>query len=527
MIKDFLEFDDEATLNSDFCIVGAGAAGITIAREFLGTGHTVVLLESGGLYTDTETHKLYESEVIGLPHTGVHVGRARVFGGTTTLWGGQALRFSAFDLQERGWVPFSGWPLSRQDLDPYYERADRVLQLGRRMSYNDLCASFAIEPAAFDSNRLYVQCSQWSPQPNFGTAYRHELKQARNISVLLHANVTGIITNQNASAVESLEFRTLTGKKGIAKARFYIICCGGIETARLLLASDRIERRGVGNRRDLVGRYFQEHIHIRCGDLLATNRERLQNTFESFFRRRLKYAPLITLSERVQTEKHLLSILGTVSFEPAADSSISALKTLFRAVIGKSYPKPAELKHLLPKLVADPRELTALAYRFYVQKRARTPKRGPIFIGAQCEMAPNPSSRIMLGDSRDSLGMRRVKVDWRLGEMERRTISEFIVTIATEFERLGFGRFDRHQIAALDDPVGWVEMAHDSAHHMGTTRMHETAELGVVDPNCQVHGIANLYIGSSAVFPTSACSNPTLTILALCLRTADRLKRIS
>lgn len=526
MIEDFSTFDDGANIAADVCIVGAGAAGITIAREFLGAPQTVVILESGGLYPEPETNALYQSEIVGLSHAGIHAGRARVFGGTTTLWGGQALRFSAFDLRKRAWVPFSGWPLSIEDLDPYYEHADRVLHLGPRISYRDLCASFGIAPPSFDPAKLKMQCSQWSPQPNFGAAYRRELKQVGNISVILHANVTEIITNQTATAVQEIEFRTLAGKKGTAKARFYIICCGGIETARLLLASDRIEPNGVGNSRDLVGRYFQEHVHIRCADFLPTNRKPLQDLFESFFRGRLKYAPLITLAAQAQEERQLLSVLGTVGFEPAPDSCISAAKTLFRAAIGKSPPQIAELKRLTANVFANPDELIALAYRLCVKKRAGTPKCGPVYIGAQCETAPNPDSRVMLGDSRDRLGMRRVKLDWRLGEMERRTIFEFVTTLATEFERLGLGHVDRAHFAALADPLSWLAMAHDSAHHMGTARMHETADLGVVDPNCRVHGIANLYLGSSAVFPTGACSNPTLTILALCLRLSDHLKKL-
>ncbi len=526
MIEDFDNFEDGTCITGDFCIVGAGAAGITIAREFLGTHYRIAVLESGGLDGDTETQKLYQGEIVGLPHTGIHAGRVRVFGGTTTLWGGQALRFSDFDLQKRDWVPFSGWPLSRAYLDLYYERADRILQLGARIPYEKLCTAFGVEPPAFDPAKLCMQCSQWSPRPNFGTMYRRELKRADNVSVLLHANATGIVTNETATEVSSIEFSTLGGKKGVAKARFYVICCGGIETARLLLASNRIDRRGVGNQHDLVGRYFQEHIHVRCGNLLATNRKDLQSRFESFFQGRLKHAPLITLSEQVQREKRLLSILGTVGFEPAPDSCITAIKTLFRAAIGKSYPGAGDLKRLIGNVLADPGELASLAYRLYAKKRAGTPNRGPIYFGAQCEMAPNPESRVMLSDSRDSLGMRRVKLDWRLGEMERRTISEFILTLAHEFERLKLGSFDLTQVTFLDDPIRWVEMAHDSAHHMGTTRMHETPQLGVVDANCRVHGIANLYVGSSAVFPTGSCSNPTLTILALCMRIADQLKQL-
>lgn len=524
MIADFTNFEEGACVASDVCIIGAGAAGIALAREFIGTHCTVTVLESGGLHHEEESQKLYESEIVGLPHTGIHAGRTRVFGGTTTLWGGQALRFSEFDLEQRSWVPFSGWPICRKELDPYYDRAERVLQLGARVNYDDICSSFDIVPPAFNPQKLHMEFSQWSPRPNFGTTYRHDLKRARNISVLLHANVTAIVTNGTANTVDSIEFSTLAGKKGTAKARVFVICCGGIETARLLLASDRIQPHGVGNTHDVVGRYFQEHIHIGFGALLTPNRRRLQNLYESFFVRGLKYAPLITLTDRIQAEKQLLSIHGAACFEPSPDSCIVAMKTLFRAAIGKTYPNASELRRLLRNILADPGELFGLLHRRYLQKRAGTPKHGPIFLSAQSEMAPNPRSRVMLSDTRDQLGMPRVRLDSRLGELERRTISEFAIIMISEFERLGFGTFDRRQLMALQDSAEWLHAAHDSAHHMGATRMHEDPRFGVVDSNCRVHGIANLYIGSSGVFPTSARSNPTLTILALCLRIADRLK---
>ena len=234
------------------------------------------------------------------------------------------------------------------------------------------------------------------------------------------------------------------------------------------------------------------------------------------------------MTERAQAEKHLLSIHGIVAFEPAPDSGIAAAKKLFRAAIGGSFSNVPELRQLIGRSLASPGDLLHLAYRLRVQKRAATPEaREPILFGAQCEMAPNSESRVLLSDSRDRLGMPKVKLDWRLGELERRTLFEFIKTLASEFERLGLGSFDLRQSAALENPEAWVERAHDSAHHMGTTRMHSDPRFGVVDPQCRVHGIENLYIGSSSVFPTSARSKPTLTILALCLRIADRLKQLS
>jgi choline dehydrogenase-like flavoprotein len=526
MIRDFADFDDGAALAADICIVGGGAAGITIAREFIGTRFSVLLLESGGLEAEEETQKLYDSEVVGLPHTSVHEGRVRVFGGTTTLWGGQTLRLDAFDLQKRSWVPFSGWPISREDLEHFYDRADQVLQIGPRIPYKDICAAFGLDAPEFDSAQLYMECSQWSPKPNFGTTYRRELRNASNISVLLHANVTSIVTNDSAAAVQKIEFRTLFGKQGMAEAHVYVICCGGIETARLLLASDRAEPKGLGNKHDLVGRFFQEHIHIRFGDLLTNGRKRLQDYFESFYRNGLKYFPVIALSQQMQTEKNLLSVHGSAMFDDTPNSGIAALKQLFRMVSRGTKVGPGELRRFLRDALTSPADVWRLGYRFYIKERSGTPRHGPIYVGAQAEVAPNPDSRITMSDTRDRLGMRRVRLDWRIGELERRTLYEYIRTFASEFQRLGLGTFDLSQAASLDDSTAWVRMPHDSAHHMGTTRMHESPQLGVVDPNCRVHGVNNLYIGSSAVFPTCARSNPTLTIIALCLRIADRLKGV-
>ena len=525
MIEDFQHYSDGSEIAADICIIGAGAAGITIAREFLGTGRKVLLLEGGGLDPEPDSQQLYESEVTGLPHTGVHDGRARIFGGTTTLWGGQALRFDPFDFQERRWVPYSGWPISRETLDPFYDRAERVMHIEPRISYQSLCSSFGISAPDLDADKLYMECSRWSPKPNFGQTYRAEIKAASNITALLHANVTSIVSNSAASTVERVEFATLAGKKGTVRARNYVICCGGIETARVMLASNRVQPHGIGNQNDLVGRCFQEHVHFNFGRLSTGQRKQLQELFESFFVHGLKHAPLVTLTQRMQEEKQLLSVHGMVVFEPSPDSGIAAMKKLFRAAIGRSFSNGPELRRLLGKSLANPGQVLRLAYRLKVQKRAATPQDGPILFGAQCEMAPNPDSRVSLADSRDALGMPRLKLDWRLGDLERRTLMEFIRALAAEFARLGLGSFDLQQAADLEDPTAWIERAHDSAHHMGTARMHEDPRFGVVDSQCRVHGVDNLYVGSSAVFPTSARSNPTLTILALCLRLADRLKQ--
>jgi choline dehydrogenase-like flavoprotein len=525
MIEDFNAFPDGVSITADVCIIGAGAGGIALAKELQSTHFRVVVLESGGLDNEAPVQKLNESEVVGLPHAGIEKGRIRAFGGTTTAWGGQTMRLGAFDLQARHWVPNSGWPITLQEIEPFYERAERALQLGPNIPYERLCTRCGIEPPLFDPAKLRMDCSRWSPIPNFGTAYRKQLREANNIVVLLHATVTHIITNQTATTVGQVEIKTLAQKKGTVKARFFVICCGGIESARLLLVSDRIEKHGVGNKHDLVGRFFQDHVHIWYDDVVPINRKQLQNFCESFFIRGKKYAPLLVFGERIQTEKQLLQMHGTIIFWMESDSSVSAVKTLFRAVRGRAIPPSGELRTLLRNSLADPAELLGVMCRYCIQKRAGTPKRGRIYLAALCEVAPNPDSRITLSEVRDQLGMRRARIDWRIGELERRTASEYVRTVASEFVRRGLGTYDLKQAALLEDEKDWVKMASDNNHHMGTTRMHENEKLGVVNSDCKVHGIDNLYIGSSAVFPSSGSASPTSTILALCIRIADKLKQ--
>lgn len=526
MILDLNTLENATELSADICVVGAGAAGITIAREFVASAYRVLLLEGGGLDAEPDSQSLYESEVVGVPHAGIHTGRARVFGGTTTLWAGQALRFDANEFRQRSWIPYSGWPISREELDPYYDRAEQVLGLGKRLSYAQLSALCNVGLPAFDTAGLRIECSQWSPWPNFGLKYRRELREADNVWVALHANATSLVTNATATRVEHVEFKSLSGKEGTAKARFYVICCGGIETARLLLLSNRILPQGLGNRHDLVGRYFQDHVHIRCGEFRPADRRRIRDLFESFFIGHYKYAPKIALSEEIQTERGLASAHGEIIFDAAPDSGASAAKELYRlARRGRSY-NAGDIWRWLGAAALEPTEPFRLAYRLYAKRRIPAPRRGAIYLGAQCEAVPNPNSRVTLGESRDVLNMPRAQLDWQVGEIERKTLNQLVGLIATDFERLKLGCFDPQQIDVLKDLDNWRTMISDSFHHMGTTRMHDDPKLGVVNRDCQVHDVSNLYIGSCSVFPTSARSNPTLTALGLCLRIADRLKTL-
>src|SRR5688572_2238936 len=227
-------------------------------------------------------------------------------GGTTTLWAGQALPLEPLDFEQRDWVPNSGWPLGNE-LQPYYRRAERVLGIPS-VSYDERSWPRRMpRPPQFDGSETEFRYSQFSNTPNFARTYREQLTRARNVTVLLHANVASIRTNADASKVERVEVRSLAGKTGAVKARYYIVCCGGIETARLLLASNAAEPNGLGNRHDLVGRYFQEHLHFKAPVYPAHC-----GTFQTMFRSRkvagIRTFPKIIASEQLQRSHKILNV---------------------------------------------------------------------------------------------------------------------------------------------------------------------------------------------------------------------------
>jgi choline dehydrogenase-like flavoprotein len=523
MIHDLNTVDEKLLHRADLCVIGSGAAGIALAREFLHTKYSIVVLEAGGLSYETKSQDPYRSKVVGLPHTGVHSGRVRIFGGTTTLWAGQALPLSALDFEARNWVPYSGWPLTLDELADYYRRAEEVMKLPPSSYDGGAWLDSRRSPPGFDSEICNVGLSQFSNDWNFAVSYRAELQTSQNVHVVTHANVVNIVTSKSASTVDSLALKSLDGRNCQASSRYYIICCGGIETARLLLASNTVEPKGLGNRYDLVGRYFHEHLHCTPIPVTPKNKRRFTAIFNAFRYKNVKHAPKIAASANLQRNYRILNVGAEIVYPPPTDSPIEAAKLLLRMV--RQDRQWNELPEVVGKLAKSPHKVAAAALRHYVLRQPALDSTGQPYLGICGEQSPCSESRIYLGEDRDILGMRRAVVDWRLTDLERHSIEIFARQLASEFSRLDLGRIELADFQWPEDPSQFGGMLHDSNHHMGTTRMSESPKTGVVDSHCKVHDLDNLFIGSSSVFPTGGYSNPTLTTIALTIRLADHLKK--
>ena len=546
MIIDYIDRSAAADYQADLCVIGAGPAGIAIARSFIGTSTTVCLIEGGGLAGEDRSQSLYEGSSAGTTPFDAGTSRMRVFGGSCTLWGGGCIPLADSDLEARDWVPDSGWPLRYADLAPWYAKAREFCRIDAEHAFGP--GSFngptPRVPLDLDAEAMVNFIFARSPI-TFGDAYRDLLGQAANITVLLHANVMELRATDNAGAVTEATLGSLDGRRGSVRARHYVLAAGGIENARILLLSDSVAPNGLGNDHDLVGRYFMDHPSGAIGSIRSSQPDRLTRPYERTVGKvRAPLASEIGLSLDAQrTHRTLNARVHPFAVEGDVPRGIRALRDVRAALRPPNRDEAALVEARLSAAlqngpggaaaVAMPQNLAISAMRlglhigdviravaFKVSDRPTVSSDRVELVGF-FEQAPNRDSRILLDDKRDALGLRRVRVDWRLTDLDRHTHRTLGALTGNHLAQACAGRFDA---AAWTTDADAPSEVHGTAHHMGTTRMADDPTQGVVDTRGKVHGVANLHVAGSSVFPTGGWAFPTFTLIALSLRLAEELR---
>lgn len=519
----FFDFREEATpaaFSVDVCIIGAGAAGIAMALELSRSSLSVCLVESGGFDLDGEVQALYEGTSDGLDWgSAMSANRMRFFGGTTAVWGGGCAPLDDIDFEPRDWVAHSGWPIGPAELKPYQERARAVVGIPK-LTFGDqgLIGRQPHKALAFDPARLGNAFWMDSRKPHFGTEYRAALQQAATVSVVLNANLMELESDSNARSVSRAMLRSLSGRTGHVTARSFVLACGGLENARLLLLSNAVRPQGLGNDHDLVGRFFMDHPTGALGTIVTDNPKRLCDAYNRHLTDRADpIFPEIVLSPALQrSEKILNGRLRPEDFEVSVPDGVKATREL------RAQLRAGAFGHVAGNVWRGLKDIDDVVGSLYRLARGREPvlTHRTTFEGF-FEQAPNPDSRVTLSDTKDALGQRRLSMHWQLTELDRRTYETACRVFAAELARLDLG------IVQLDP---WMRPGSTSFeglagahHHMGTTRMSADPRSGVVDPQCRVHGIDNLYIAGSSVFPTGGWAFPTFNLIALALRLSDHL----
>src|SRR5215813_10509570 len=508
------------TIEGSICVVGAGAAGLTLVRRLARSVPGVILIESGGFELDAETQSLYASQMRGLEYFDLTTSRLRYFGGTTNHWGGYCRAYDEIDFEARPSVGLPGWPVARTDLQPFI--ADAAQELGIRDPF--LGPDALLNAGGIESDNLAERSSRvlksivaqiaQEKDIRFGSRYRDEDGASQNARAYLRLNALQIRLTSDAANVDRVECATLTGKRVTARARFFVLCCHATENARLMLTSNDIETQGVGNRFGHVGRYFMDHIFIATSKFVPSNAFPLVYNYSPKFVAAHSIDTKLGFSNRTTREYDLLQYdvrFVPVYAEPETARAFSRVR--------RDFMKPGDISFLrdVATLVAD-----FSAIPGYVAARHKNYHTRPLYYELEhnLEQAPNPNSRVVISDRRDALGSLIADLDWQLAEPDYRSISVGQHLIGAELAALGWGRMIPEQITP-----GFVRsQVAGRWHNMGTTRMSATPSGGVVDSDCRVHGVSNLYIGGSSVF-ASAGATPTMMIIALALRLSEHLQR--
>ncbi|MEQ1484725.1 GMC family oxidoreductase [Methyloglobulus sp.] len=470
------------TADYDVCICGAGAAGITLAVYLARAGKKVALLEAGGFEYSDQSYDCYKGKNTGMEYWGLDTCRLRYLGGTTNHWSGRCKPLDEVDFMERDFFELPGWPIQKSDLANYEAEAKSVVDISGDFTAADI--------SNWTSGKFIPDRYAISAPTRFGDKYRAEIEVSGNISLFINANLIDVRLNKELSSVTELVVMDYGKKRFTFTGKNIVIALGAIENVRMLLNCDTQLKGGIGNQSDFVGRCFMEHYNINYG-FFSGNPKYWKN---------MKKGLSLYTDSQFSLEHKIGNGNVSMSISPAPPTGGGRSK---------------ELRKYIRNNVCKWDEITELSRKFV---DFQCPGDG--ILGTLMEQSPNKNSRVSLDKETDSFGLRRVNLSWQMNELDKRTIRTIGIELAKEFARQDYGRV---QLASyiLDEnakiPVGY------HCHSIGTTRMSKSPEYGVVDKDCKVFGIDNLYIGGSSVFSTGGGTNPTFTIVELALRLAKHL----
>ena len=543
----------DSTHESDVTVVGAGPAGIVLALELADAGFEVALIESGGRRFSPATQRLGDTEHFDpRHHAPMSECTRRQIGGTSAIWGGRCVPYDPVDFDDRSWIPHASWPLGFAEIEPFFERACDYLICGR--SEFDVHSIPEIEqkslvPGLPDGDVRTSALERWSLPTDFGQEYSERLRSSPRIRLIHGLTCVEIECDDAGDRVSAIRGRSLGGKTVRLNSRVYVLACGGVETTRLLLASDRRYAGGIGNHSGQLGHFYMGHISGRIAQVRFSTPPRKtifgfdRDADGVYLRRRIAFAP--EFQKRHELSNIVAYLANPKISDPAHRNGVLSFSYLIlrsplgrflapaairkaRIRDGRHGEVPAHLRNMVLDLGKTLIFIPTFAYQRYLAWRKipgfyQYSASNVYDLHYHGEQVPNADSRIRLADDRDALGLRRVKLELRYSPQDVDGVLRAHEHWDEYLRRHGVGRLE---YLAEDRSASVWEQASDGFHQVGTTRMSRHPEDGVVGPDCNVHGFEDLFVASSSVFVTSGQANSTFMIVAFALRLADHLKRV-
>jgi choline dehydrogenase-like flavoprotein len=504
-----------------------------VCAELMESGYRLCVLESG-----TETKTEFADSLRKVESHGIQVppeSRERILGGSTHTWDGLCVPLDPVDFAARGWPYHWGWPITREELVPYYKRS------AERYGFPHL--------DAFEGGGPFVDNAPAEPEwrnceekfflrpanvLRFGPKFKH-LFLTQDVDLILGATVVDLPAegSRGKTRVTAAVCRNETGRTILITADRFVLAAGAIDNSRLLLNSKSTVREGLGNERDQVGRYLMNHPTARVRVVI-----RLRKPVH--WLGRYAWRPYysgdgfigIRLREPQQLKEGVLNSYTRLlpHYPWTGRPEIRAwweFARLARAWFGDEQSlgdrsrlaTGGDLAHAAwEAFVSMPGLLCLIVLRLII-KSHRNPRVTMIDLGNFVEMEPRPENRITLTDERDALDMPIPRLIHELSRRDLESLRRLHEQIAMDLEAMGCGG----ELVGPPEELAKAEWL-DYAHYLGTTRMGTDPEHSVVNPDLRVHTVDNLYVAGGSVFPTSGCANPTMTIVALSIRLAEHLR---
>lgn len=509
-------------VHATVCVVGAGPIGISVAVSLARAGVATVLLESGGDNPDLADSTRFGVEFAGRHHNGCQFGRFQAFGGTSTKWGGQLLPLGVEDFARRPWVAQSGWPINAEELAHFEPIAAAMEGIGTGIASDAVVWQRLGMTQPDYGTGLLPQLARWCPEPDFGRIYRKEISRSSSLACIRDCTV--VCFDCDGDKIRSAICRSHRGSPLRVVAKEFVLCAGAIETARVLMQAQEDGQPAPWSKTTMaIGRYFMDHPTFQCADVTPVNPQVLHKISDMIYLGGQRYLPRFRLSPEIQAQDGVLNAGGTLVYRSDLDESVISQ---VRAAARQLVRQPLSMRAWWTATVIGGRNLpfvSQAAWRYVVHRRAHNPD-GKVRLLAFIEQAPDPKNRFTLTSEKDSLGMHKLRLDWKIGDLEAHTVRRFASQVKVALESKGLAKVELDSF--LQGSTKEVtDRCWDNYHHIGTARMASSPEDGVVDKDLKVFGSRNCHVCSCAVFPTSGFANPTHTALVLAMRWVDTTLR--
>jgi choline dehydrogenase-like flavoprotein len=549
MIRDGETLAEGGTTQADVAIVGAGPVGLAAAIRLAGRAGRIVVIEAGGeRFKPADSAEYFRAERVDSPRHGpAEINRRRMLGGTSSVWGGRCIPFDAEDFAAS--PGRRGWPIAFTEFEAHLSDALAFVDAGPADFLADrVLPGHPVACDAIPADLVLNRVERYSKPTHAWRKWRDRLARADDVTVIHGAACTEVLTNDDGTEVAALEIGTASGRRHRIVARTVVLACGGLETPRLLLASRRTQSCGLGNGRDLVGRFYMTHLVSSAENAGALRFARPANARAFDFHKSLDgtyVRRMMLLSPAAREREWLPNIVFRPNRPPIDDAAhgnsiLSAMFLVRNMLIPAEYMRSLtanrgnqpELKiwrRHLANVMTDMPGLAQFAGKWVTRRVLAERKLPSVFLYQSAgmyplefnaEQMPNWHSRVTLGDERDSLGMPRLVVQWTYEDAELDAICRAYRTLASAVSQAGLG-----EVVLEPDFAASVQRAlvPQGGHHIGTVRMDSDPAYGVVDPNGEVWGCRGLFVAGTAVFPTSGFGNPTLPAVALTFRLAEHI----